>query len=116
MTFLEDFIEGAALFSDIYAAGGRKIVLSGWLSGYHGKKVYIFMDEYDTPLQAAYIHHYYDEAITIMRVLFSETFKENEYLGRAVITGITRIAKESLFSEMNNLAVCSVVSGGSGKT
>ena len=86
--------------------------LSGWLSEYHGKKVYIFMDEYDTPLQAAYIHHYYDDAIAIMREMFSETFKENEYLGRAVITGITRIAKESLFSEMNNLAVCSVISGG----
>lgn len=86
--------------------------LSEWLTGYHGKKVYIFMDEYDTPVQAAYMHHYYDEAIAVMRELFSETLKENEYLDRAVITGITRIAKESLFSDMNNLAVSSVIAGG----
>lgn len=87
-------------------------ILSGWLFRYHGKKVYIFMDEYDTPIQAAYMNHYYDEAIAVMREMFSETFKENGHLGRAVITGITRIAKESLFSDMNNLAVCSVLSGG----
>lgn len=86
--------------------------LSVWLNRHYGKKVYIFMDEYDTPIQVSYMHHYYDDAIEIMREMFSETFKENEYLGRAVITGITRIAKESLFSDMNNLAVCSVVSGG----
>lgn len=87
-------------------------LLSAWLFRYHGKKVYIFLDEYDTPLQTAYMYHYYDEAISVLRELFSETFKENEYLDRAVITGITRIAKESLFSDMNNLAVCSVLSGG----
>lgn len=86
--------------------------LSLWLYRYYNKKVYIFMDEYDTPIQTAYIYGYYDEAISVMRELFAETFKENEYLGRAVITGITRIAKESLFSDMNNLAVCSVISGG----
>lgn len=84
--------------------------LSRWLQAYHGKKPYIFLDEYDTPIQAAYLNHYYDEAISIMREMFSETFKENEFLDRAVITGITRIAKESLFSGMNNLAVCSVMS------
>ena len=91
-------------------------LLSGWLYRYFGRKVLIFMDEYDTPLQAAWMYHYYDEAITVMRDLFAETFKENEFLGRAVITGITRIAKESLFSDMNNLAVCSVISGGYDRT
>lgn len=70
------------------------------------------MDEYDTPIQAAYMNHYYEAAIQVLRELFSETFKENMQLGRALITGITRIAKESLFSEMNNLAVCGVLSGG----
>lgn len=84
--------------------------LSRWLEAYHGRKPFIFLDEYDTPIQAAYLNHYYDEAISIMREMFSETFKENEFLDRAVITGITRIAKESLFSGMNNLAVCSVMS------
>lgn len=86
--------------------------LSIWLSRFHGQRVFIFLDEYDTPLQTAYMYRYYDDAIAVMRELFSETFKENEVLGRAVITGITRIAKESLFSDMNNLAVSSVMSGG----
>ena len=87
-------------------------ILSGWLRRCHGKKVLIFMDEYDTPVQTAYMHHYYEDAMSVMRELFSETFKENEHLDRAVITGITRIARESLFSEMNNLAICSLLSGG----
>lgn len=86
--------------------------LSDWLMRCHQKKVYIFMDEYDTPIQSAWLCHYYPEAIGILRELFSATFKDNRFLDRAVITGITRIAKESLFSEMNNLAVCSVISGG----
>ena len=90
--------------------------LSIWLYRFYGRKVFIFMDEYDTPIQAAYMNHYYDEAIAVMREMFAETFKENDYLGRAVITGITRIAKESLFSDMNNLAVCSVISGGYDKS
>ena len=87
-------------------------ILSGWLMRFHGKKVYIFMDEYDTPIQSAWMHGYYDSVMDVMRELFSETFKENEFLDRAVITGITRIAKESLFSEMNNLAISSVIHGG----
>ena len=86
--------------------------LSIWLTRYYGKKVFIFMDEYDTPLQTAYLNNYYEDALAVMRGMFAETFKENSALDRAVITGITRIAKESLFSDMNNLAVCSVVSGG----
>ena len=105
-------MEGKQYLKFVYGLTHILQSLSGWLSDYYDKKVYIFMDEYDTPLQAAYIHHYYDEAVEILREMFSETFKENEYLGRAVITGITRVAKESLFSEMNNLAVCSMVSGG----
>ena len=86
--------------------------LSSWLYKSCGKKPFIFMDEYDTPVQASYINQYYEKAIGILRNLFSETFKDNRWLGRALITGITRIAKESLFSEMNNLAVYSVISGG----
>ena len=86
--------------------------LSLWLYLTHGKKVFIFMDEYDTPIQTAWINHYYEDAIEVMRDLFSETFKDNGWMERAVITGITRIAKESLFSEMNNLVVCSMVCGG----
>ena len=87
-------------------------ILSHWLYCYYGKKAYIFLDEYDTPVQTAYQHHYYQEAISVLRELFSETLKENPYLDRAVLTGITRIAKESMFSDRNNIEVCSVVSGG----
>ena len=87
-------------------------LLSIWLFRCHGKKVYIFLDEYDTPIQAAYLNHYYEEAIEFLRDMFAESFKDNDQMARAVITGITRIAKESLFSEMNNLAVYSVMSGG----
>ena len=86
--------------------------LSGWLYRIHRKKVYVLMDEYDTPIQSAYLSHYYPEAMKVMRALFSESFKENEYLDRALITGITRIAKESMFSDMNNLVSYSVLSGG----
>lgn len=86
--------------------------LSGWLTEYYGKKVFIFLDEYDTPLQSAYLAGFYEEAIPLMRTLFSHTFKTNKYLDRAVITGITRIAKESLFSDLNNPALSSVMHGG----
>ena len=86
--------------------------LSEWLFKYHKKKVLILFDEYDTPLQAAYLHHYYDDALWLIRELFSVSLKNNRYMGRAILTGITRIAKESLFSEMNNFSVCSMISGG----
>ena len=86
--------------------------LSEWLYSHHKKKVIILLDEYDKPLQEAFMHHYYDECISVIRTLFLKTFKENEYLSRGIITGITRITKESLFSDLNNLVVCSVLSGG----
>ena len=86
--------------------------LTHMLSVHHGSKVVILVDEYDTPIQAAYLNHYYEEAIEFLRDMFAESFKDNDQMARAVITGITRIAKESLFSEMNNLAVYSVMSGG----
>ena len=86
--------------------------LSGWLEAYYGKKVFIFLDEYDTPIQAAWLNHYYNDAIEVMRNLFAPAFKTNPHLDRALLTGITRIAKESLFSDMNNIAVYSLVGGG----
>ena len=86
--------------------------LSEWLFLNYGKKVYIFLDEYDTPIQAAYLNHYYDQAVVILREFLFNSLKGNDYLDRALLSGITRIAKESLFSEMNNVAVYSVVRGG----
>ena len=70
----------------------------------------IFLDEYDTPMQEAYIHGYWDEFVGFMRSLFNATFKTNPYLERAVMTGITRISKESVFSDLNNLTVITTTS------
>ena len=74
---------------------------------HHGVKPWLLIDEYDTPIQSAHLFKYYGEMIELMRGLFSSALKNNPYLNRAVITGILRIAKESLFSGLNNLAVYS---------
>ena len=79
--------------------------LSGYLSGYYGKKVIILLDEYDTPLQEAWIYGYWKEMVEFIRGLFNSTFKTNPYLERAVMTGITRVSKESIFSDLNHLNV-----------
>ena len=79
--------------------------LSGYLSGYYGKKVVILLDEYDTPLQEAWVYGYWYEMVEFMRGLFNSTFKTNPYLERAVMTGITRVSKESIFSDLNHLTV-----------
>ncbi len=79
--------------------------LSGYLSGYYGKKVIILLDEYDTPLQEAWVYGYWIEMVEFMRGLFNSTFKTNPYLERAVMTGITRVSKESIFSDLNHLTV-----------
>lgn len=68
------------------------------------------MDEYDTPMQEAYINGYWDELAAFMRSLFNSTFKTNPCMERAVMTGITRISKESIFSDLNNLEVVTAVS------
>ncbi len=79
--------------------------LTGYLSCYYGKKVLIFLDEYDTPMQEAYVHGYWKEMVHFIRGLFNSTFKTNPCLERAVLTGITRVSKESVFSDFNNLKV-----------
>ena len=77
---------------------------------YYGEKVIILLDEYDTPLQEAYTSGYWNELIPFIRNLFNNTFKTNPYLERAVMTGITRVSKESLFSDLNNLKVITMTS------
>lgn len=84
--------------------------LSDYLCRYYGQKVIILLDEYDTPLQEAYVSGYWDELVSFIRNLFNSTFKTNPYLERAVMTGITRISKESLFSDLNNLNVVTMTS------
>ena len=84
--------------------------LSQYLSKHYGKKVIILLDEYDTPMQEAYIHGYWEELISFLRSLFNFTFKTNPYLKRAIMTGITRVSKESIFSDLNNLKVVTTTS------
>ena len=85
-------------------------MLSRLLMRHYGKKVIILLDEYDTPMQEAYVNGYWDEVVSFMRNLFHSTFKTNPYLNRAIMTGITRVSKESIFSDLNNLAVVTTTS------
>ncbi len=84
--------------------------LSLCMNHYYGKKVLIFLDEYDTPLLEAYLNGYWDELVLFIRRLFNSTFKTNPYLERGLLTGITRITKESIFSDLNNLEVVTTTS------
>lgn len=93
-----------------YLASDSLNALSNYLSRYYGKKVIILMDEYDTPLQEAYVHGYWQELMNFLRSLFNATFKTNTCLERAIMTGITRVSRESMFSDLNNLKVVTVTS------
>ena len=84
--------------------------LSDFLSRYYEKKVIILLDEYDTPMQEAWLSGYWDEAVSFFRGFFNATFKTNPYMERGLITGITRVSKESIFSDLNNLEVITTTS------
>lgn len=84
--------------------------LADYLSRYYGKKVIILLDEYDTPMQEAYVNGFWNEIVAFTRSLFNSTFKTNPYLERAIMTGITRVSKESIFSDLNNLEVVTTTS------
>ena len=84
--------------------------LCNYYERYYNKKTIILLDEYDTPMQEAYIHGYWDEFTAFLRSFFNATFKTNPYLERAVMTGITRVSKESMFSDLNNLNVVTTTS------
>ena len=99
------------IFYDISPTMGDSVAsyslkaLSEFLADYYGKKVIILLDEYDTPMQEAYVHGYWDEMASFVRSLFNSTFKTNPYMERAVMTGITRVSRESVFSDLNHLEV-----------
>ena len=84
--------------------------LSKLLFIHYGKPVIILLDEYDTPLQEAYTGGFWNELVSFMRLFFNSTFKDNKYMYRSVMTGITRVSRESLFSDMNNLELCTLSS------
>ncbi len=84
--------------------------LSDYLYRYYGKKVIILLDEYDTPMQEAYVDGFWEELVAFTRSLFNSAFKTNPWLERAIMTGITRVSKESIFSDLNNLEVVTTTS------
>lgn len=84
--------------------------MADYLFRYHGKKVIILLDEYDTPMQEAYVNGYWEEMSVFVRSLFNATFKTNPYMERAIMTGITRVSRESVFSDLNNLVVVTTTS------
>ena len=97
------FMEDALCYSAIN-------MLCSFLERYYGKKAIVLLDEYDTPMQEAYIHGYWDEFTSFIRNIFNNTFKTNPYLERAIMTGITRVSKQSIFSDLNNLNVVTTTS------
>ena len=84
--------------------------LSDYLYRYYGKKVIILLDEYDTPMQESYVDGYWEELVGFTRSMFNAAFKTNPWLERAIMTGITRVSKESIFSDLNNLEVVTTTS------
>ena len=105
----DDFIKVSIDMEDSEAAYALK-ALSKYLERYYQKKVIILLDEYDTPMQEAYMNGYWNEMAAFTRSLFNSTFKTNPYLERAIMTGITRVSKESIFSDLNNLKVVTTTS------
>ncbi|MCM1121244.1 MAG: ATP-binding protein [Eubacterium sp.] len=79
--------------------------LCDFMYRYYGKKVILLLDEYDTPMQEAYINGYWNKIVTFIRNFFHSTFKTNPFLEKALMTGITTVSKESIFSDLNNLTV-----------
>lgn len=84
--------------------------LSLYLRNYYRQRVIILLDEYDTPMQEAYVNGYWEELAAFTRGIFNASFKTNPCLERAIMTGITRISKESIFSDLNNLEVITTTS------
>ena len=85
------------------------IELSKYLNRHYGKQVILLIDEYDVPLQNAYVEGYYDEAVRFFKTFYGTTFKDNPYLEKTVLTGVSRVAKESIFSGANNFDVYTVL-------
>ena len=102
--------QGISTDMETYMATLSLKMLSDYLCRYYGKRVIILLDEYDTPMQEAYVNGYWEELAAFTRSLFDSTFKTNPYLERAIMTGITRVSKESIFSDLNNLEVVTTTS------
>ena len=106
----KEYFDRISIHMDESDATSALYQLSDYLYRYYGKKVIILLDEYDTPMQEAYVGGFWDELVAFTRSLFNSTFKTNPYMERAVMTGITRVSKESIFSDLNNPEVVTVTS------
>ncbi len=106
----KQFFQSVKAGMDELTASKAIYQLSLYLYRYYGKKVIILLDEYDTPMQEAYVSGCWNQIVPFIRNLFNAAFKTNPYLERAVMTGITRVSKESIFSDLNNLEVVTVSS------
>ena len=106
----KEYFDRVTIGMDDAIASSALYQLSGYLSKYYGKNVIILLDEYDTPMQEAYVDGYWDEMVSFTRSLFNSTFKTNPYLARGMMTGITRVSKESIFSDLNNPVVVTTTS------
>ncbi len=104
-----EFQSVSAVMNDSRASVSLR-ALSDYLSRHYGKKAIVLLDEYDTPMQEAYVGGYWNEMSAFIRSLFNATFKTNPHLERAVMTGITRVSSESIFSDLNNLVVVTTTS------
>ncbi len=93
-----------------YVAADSIRSLADYMGRYYGKKPLILLDEYDTPMQEAYINGYWDEIVKFFRILLNAAFKTNSHFDRAILTGISRISKESIFSDLNNPEVVTTTS------
>ena len=105
----KQFLSVSVDMDDVTAQDALKN-LSDYLSRYYKKNVLILLDEYDTPMQEAYLGGYWDEFTAFIRSMFNSTFKTNPYLERAILTGITQVSKESIFSDLNNPKVVTTTS------
>ncbi len=105
-----EFFDMVSLEMDDSVATLALYQLSNFLHRYYGKKVILLLDEYDTPMQEAYVHGYWEELAGFTRSLLNAAFKTNPSLERALMTGITRVSKESIFSDLNNLEIVTTTS------
>ena len=106
----KNFYQEISAYMSDSTAGVSMRSLCDFLSRYYGKKTILLLDEYDAPMLEAYVNGYWEELMSFIRNLFNSAFKTNPYLERAVMTGITRISKESIFSDLNNLEVITTTS------
>ncbi len=104
------FFNSVSVGMEDYVAVSALGALSEYLCRYYGKKVIILLDEYDTPMQEAYVKGFWDELVSFTRSMFNAVFKTNPYLERAIMTGIIRVSKESIFSDLNHLEVITTTS------